>query len=45
MAVYNNLYPPVFEKNYMPSFIATESCKIYFSISNYNSINDIADFV
>ena len=45
MAVYNNLYPPVFEKNYMPSFIATESCKIYFSISNYNSISDIADFV
>lgn len=45
MAVYNNLYPPVFEKNYMPSFIAQQSCNIYFSISSYNNLGEILKYV
>ncbi len=35
----NNLYPPIFKKSYIPAFVG--SCKIYFSISSYNSLSDI----
>lgn len=35
-----NLYPPIVS-TYMPSFIRTQSCKIYFNLSNFNSIADI----
>lgn len=43
----NNLYPPIFKKAYMPAFIRNNNleekcCKIYFSISVYNSLNEIA---
>ena len=31
-----SLYPPIFSKPYMPAFIDT-SCRIYFSLSMYNS--------
>lgn len=39
----NNLYPPIFKKAYMPAFKASDQdgCKIYFSLSVYNSISDI----
>lgn len=46
MAVYNNLYPPVVE-TYMPAFLVDSEneeeniCKLYFSISSYNTIDDI----
>lgn len=46
MAVYNNLYPPVVE-TYMPAFLVDSEneeenvCKLYFSISDYNTIDDI----
>lgn len=46
MAVNINLYPPVME-TYMPAFLIGSSdvqkntCKIYFSISLYNSLSDI----
>ena len=46
MAVNINLYPPVVE-TYMPAFLIGSSdvqkntCKIYFSISLYNSLSDI----
>ena len=33
----NNLYPPIFKKSYVPAFVGT--CKVYFSISIYNSLN------
>lgn len=36
----NNLYPPIVA-TYMPAFIRTQSCKIYFSLSMYNSYEDI----
>ena len=35
----NNLYPPIFKKSYVPAFVGT--CKVYFSISIYNSLNQI----
>lgn len=35
----NNLYPPIFKKSYAPAFVGT--CKIYFSISIYNSYAQI----
>lgn len=38
--VLSNLYPPIVD-TYMPAFIRTNKCKIYFSISSYNSYNDI----
>ena len=42
MAVNNNLYPPIIN-SYMPAFVigSKKSCRIYFSISAYNSIEDI----
>lgn len=46
MAVNINLFPPVVE-TYMPAFLVGSSdsqkntCKVYFSISLYNSLNDI----
>lgn len=45
----SNLYPPIFEQSYMPAFVYNEVCKIYFSLSEYNSLtslhhlNDIID--
>ena len=43
----NNLYPPIFKKAYMPAFIRNNNteekcCKVFFSISVYNSLNEIA---
>lgn len=35
----NNLYPPIIN-TYTPAFIYTETCKVYFDISNYNSKED-----
>jgi hypothetical protein len=40
MAIITNLYPPIVS-NVLPSFIRTQSCKIYFSLSAYNTISDI----
>lgn len=40
-----NLYPPVLE-TYMPAFVANGNytvCKIYFGLSDYNSIENIAN--
>lgn len=37
----NNLYPPIFKETYMPAFVRTSSCRIYFSLSSYNSREDI----
>lgn len=48
MAVTNNLFPPIID-TYMPAFlvdsgdIERDRCKIYFSISNYNSLKEIAN--
>ena len=43
----NNLYPPIFKKAYAPAF-ATEGSqkgyKIYFSLSVYNSLSDLARY-
>jgi hypothetical protein len=36
----NNLYPPIIA-SWMPAFVRTTSCRIYFSLSTYNSIEDI----
>ena len=47
MATLNALYPPVVD-TYMPAFLIDsgntdkDTCKVYFSISSYNSISDIA---
>ena len=38
--VTNTLYPPILD-TYMPAFIKTEACRIYFTISDYNSVNNI----
>ena len=35
----NNLYPPIFKKSYIPAFVGV--CRIYFSISIYNSYTQI----
>ena len=37
----NNLYPPIFNKSYMPAFVRENGCRIYFSISTYNSLSEI----
>ena len=40
MAIISNLYPPLVYDT-LPSFIRTKTCRIYFSLSNYNSATDI----
>ena len=40
MAITSNLYPPLINDT-LPSFIRTKTCRIYFSLSNYNSATDI----
>lgn len=40
MAITSNLYPPICPDT-IPAFIRTKSCKIYFSLSMYNSAADI----
>lgn len=36
----NTLYPPQIP-TYQPAFLTTESCKVYFSLSQYNSYKEI----
>lgn len=36
-----NLYPPIFNQPYMPAFIYTGSCRVYFQISPLNTVNDL----
>lgn len=36
----NNLYPPIIS-TWMPAFIRTSACRIYFSLSVYNSVEEI----
>ena len=40
MSIASNLYPPIVS-TYMPAFIRTEKCKIYFWLSSMNLISDI----
>ena len=40
MTLTNNLYPPIVYDT-MPAFIKNQSCNIYFSLSKYNSYEDI----
>lgn len=45
----NNLYPPIFKKAYAPAFVLGNSsenseCRIYFSLSVYNSLSDLAKY-
>lgn len=40
--IISNLYPPIM-LNVIPGFVRTSICKVYFSISNYNSVKDIAN--
>lgn len=43
MAIINNFYPPVID-TYMPAFVINNGagiCRVYFSISEYNSLSDI----
>ena len=40
MVITSNLYPPLVSDT-LPSFIRTKTCRIYFSLSNYNSATDI----
>ena len=42
----NNLYPPIFKKAYIPAFDKNNEngCRIYFSLSTYNSLSDFAHY-
>ena len=40
MAITSNLYPPIVQDT-LPAFIRTKSCRIYFSLSTYNSLEEI----
>ena len=41
MAVLSNLYPPILPDS-CPAFIRSQPCRVYFSLSIYNLITDIA---
>lgn len=36
-----NLYPPIFSQSYVPAFQTGLSCKIYFSLSDLNTLDDL----
>lgn len=36
----SNLYPPIID-TYMPAFLKTTGCKVYFQLSSFNTIKDI----
>ena len=38
----NSLYPPVFTQSYTPAFIYNSICKLYFSLSVYNTESEIS---
>ena len=40
MSITSNLYPPLVSDT-LPRFIRTKTCRIHFSLSNYNSAADI----
>ena len=40
MAININLYPPIVN-TYMPAFLVDDVCRVYFSLSQYNIIEDI----
>ena len=42
----NNLYPPIFKNAYAPAFdkVNSQGCRIYFSLSPYNSLEDFARY-
>lgn len=40
MAVLSNFYPPIVE-TYMPAFVKTQSCRVYFALSQYMNKEDI----
>lgn len=42
ITILNNLYPPLVRDSYAPAFIYNQSCKIYFELSKYNSLNQLA---
>ena len=41
MSVVSNLFPPIMAADAAPAFVRTDSCRIYFSLSSYNSLSDI----
>lgn len=40
MAVLSNFYPPIVE-TYMPAFVKTQPCRVYFALSQYMNKEDI----
>lgn len=42
VSLVNNLYPPIID-TYMPAFVKDKGCRVYFSLSQYNSFEDIAN--
>ena len=36
-----NLYPPIFSQSYMPAFVYSTKCKVYFQISSLNTVEDL----
>ena len=44
MSISNNLYPPIIN-TYMPSFIKSDVCRVYFSLSDFNKFDDVKNNV
>lgn len=40
MAVLSNFYPPIVE-TYMPAFVSSQSCRVYFALSQYINKEDV----
>lgn len=36
-----SIYPPIFTQNYAPAFIYTGVCRIYFELSEFNSLDSL----
>ena len=39
--IQNNLYPPIIRSSYMPAFLYTDYCQIYFKLSDFNNVDEL----
>lgn len=44
MSIITNLYPPVIYNSYIPAFVYNTSVKVYFSLSEFNSLNEMKNY-
>jgi len=44
MSIVTNLYPPVIYNSYMPAFVYNTTARVYFSLSEFNSLSEMKSY-